>query len=327
MRIHPVAALSLLALSCLAPTVQAQSFLLIPDSMSDTIGQYSALDGSLINANFIVDAGSAATYDFGTPKEAIQVGNEIWISDQIADAIFIFDFNGNYLAKIGQDNLGNPTGALDNIRGLAYNGSTVFVANSGTTNGPGDVIVTIDPVSRSVTGNFQVFNPATGDVSDPFDVAVYNGNLLISDINAGLDGEGVDLVAFDGTWIDKLVSSDGTTGIDFPQQLSPKLSDSNFLAAGFSPPDGLYEYDINGNQINYFAGTAGRGVFELANGNYLYTSGAGTFVLDPATGQIFSVGAGSQYISLFTTTIPEPGSTALLVLGSGLLLGRRRRRA
>ena len=54
-----------------------QQVLLIPDSSADSIGTYSPVDGSLIDANFIVDAGNVATYDFGTPKEAIQVGNEI----------------------------------------------------------------------------------------------------------------------------------------------------------------------------------------------------------------------------------------------------------
>ncbi len=106
------------------------SFLLIPDSFNDSIGQYNAFDGSLINANFIVDANSAETYDFTTPKEALQVGNEIWVTDQVADAVYIFDSNGNYLSKIGQDSMGNSTGEFDNIRGLGFDGSTVFISNS-----------------------------------------------------------------------------------------------------------------------------------------------------------------------------------------------------
>jgi hypothetical protein len=301
------------------------SFLLIPDSSADSIGQYSAVDGSLINANFIVDANSAETYDFTTPKEALQVGNEIWVTDQVADAVYVFDSNGNYLSKIGQDAMGNSTGEFDNIRGLGFDGTTVFVSNSGTNGGaPGDAIITINAATRSVTGNFQVVDAATGDVTDPFDVEFYNGNLLISDIAGGTNGEGVDLIATDGTYLQRLVSSDGIDGIDFPQQLSGKFSDSNFLAAGFSPPDGLYEFASDGSQVNFFADTAGRGVFELGNGTYLYTSGAGTFVLDPTTGAFFSVGTGSQYISRFTV-IPEPTSAGLILTAAVAVMLRRRR--
>ena len=51
----------------------------------------------------IVDANNDETYNFSTPKEAIQVGNEIWVSDQIEDAVFIFDLAGNYLGGISLD--------------------------------------------------------------------------------------------------------------------------------------------------------------------------------------------------------------------------------
>lgn len=303
------------------------SFLLIPDSTADSIGKYSAVDGSLIDANFIVDANSAATYDFTTVKEAIQVGNEIWAADQVQDAIFIFDLAGNYLTKIGEDGSGNATGDFDNIRGLAYNGSAVFVANSGTGNGaPGDAIVTVNPISKTVTGNFVVTNPNTGDVTDPFDVEIYGGNLLISDIAGGTDGEGFDLVSPSGAYVSRLVSSDGITGIDFPQQASAKFSDSNFLAAGFSTPDGLYEYASDGTQVAFFADTASRGVFELQNGMYLYTGSPGTFTLDPTNGNTSMVGSGSQYISLVVTAIPEPatGFLGVMLAGSMFLVRRRR---
>ncbi|MEM8679762.1 MAG: hypothetical protein AAGF97_10460 [Planctomycetota bacterium] len=298
-------------------------FLMIPDSSADSIGLYSPVDGSLIDANFIVDANNDETYNFSTPKEAIQVGNEIWVSDQIEDAVFIFDLAGNYLTKIGQDTMGNATGVFDNNRGLAFANGTVYVSNSGSSNGaPGDAIVTVDPATKMATGNFVVTDPTTGDVTDPFDVALYEGDLLITDINAGTNGDGIDLVALDGSYISRLVSSDGVDGIDFPQQASAKQSDSNFVVAGFSPPDGLYEYDSMGTELAYFPGTAQRGVFELQNGNYLYTGGAGTFVLDPATGGTMMVGAGSQYIS--PLTIPEPRGAWLALGMSAVLLTRRR---
>ncbi len=87
----------------------------------------------------------------------------------------------------------------------------------------------MNAANRQVTGSFQVTDAATGEVTDPFDVEFYNGNLLISDISGGgINGDGVDLIATDGTYLQRLVSSDGMDGIDFPQQLSAKFSDSNF---------------------------------------------------------------------------------------------------
>jgi hypothetical protein len=101
-----------------------------------------------------VDANDPNTYDFNIPTEAIQVNNEIWISDQNADSVFVFDFNGNWLDTI--------SGGMDNIRGLALFGNTVYVSNAGTGNGaPGDAIITIDASTRAVTGNFVVTDPSS----------------------------------------------------------------------------------------------------------------------------------------------------------------------
>jgi hypothetical protein len=88
----------------------------------------------------------------------------------------------------------------------------------------------------------------------------------------------------------------------------------------------LYEYNSLGSQVDFFADTATRGVFELLNGNYLYTNGTGTFVLNPVTGLSSAlIGDGDRFIGSFTA-IPEPASGVLFALGAvGCLLARRRR--
>jgi hypothetical protein len=304
---------------------QAHADLLIPNSSNDTIGLYSSVDGSLIDANFIVDANDAATYDFGTPKEAIQVGDEIFVSDQIRDAIFIFDLGGNYVDKI-------DTG-LDNVRGLAYEASnnTVYIANGGGNNGaPDDTIVTIDPTSRTITGSFG-FGPP--DFS-PFDVAVVDDRLLVTDIDGGpssnpFNTEGVDVFNFDGTYVGRLVSvgtTDADNGPDFPQQVSGKLSDSNILVAGFSTPAAVYEFENDGDFVATYADDFGqRGVYELLNGNYIYTGGGpdgqGAYSVDPTTGGLTFLGEGNQYIA--PVVIPEPATAGLLAVGALGLLRRR----
>src|SRR5690606_39736386 len=61
--------------------------------------------------------------DPGTPKALIQVGEEIWISDQFRDRIDRFDLDGIHLGAI--------TGGMDNIKGMELvNGSEVWLTRS-----------------------------------------------------------------------------------------------------------------------------------------------------------------------------------------------------
>lgn len=297
------AAIGLVALLGLSASASAQ-FLMVPDSTADRIMVFNDFDGSAVNLNFIVDAGVGSPFDFQTPKDVIQVDNEIWVSDQLTDAIFRFNLNGSYIATI--------TGGLDNIRGMAYAQGKVYVSNSGTNNGaPGQAVVVYAP-----NGTFS----SSTAVPDPFDVHEYNGELLVSNI-AGDNIERYDYgLNFLGTFFD----GNGTTSIDFPQQLATRFSNGNLLAAGFSPPDGIYEFTSSGMQVGgaLAAGTGPRGVHELGNGNIMYTNGSGVFVLNPFTGGVTQVATGSgQYIN---PLVPAPGAIALAGC-AGLLVSRRRR--
>ena len=94
--------------------------------------------------------------------------------------------------------------------------------------------------------------------------------------------------------------------IAFPEQLYETTS-GNVLAAGFSTPSGLYVYDSNGNQLNYFSAVTGlRGVYQLGNGNYMVTSGTGVHILDSTTGNLISTpvsGVSGRFISGFDPDI------------------------
>lgn len=288
------------AVLALSGTASAQ-FLTIPDSTGDRIMTFSPFDGSLITADFILDANGVG-YDFQTPKDAINVGNEIWVSDQVSDEIYRFDLAGAFLGEV--------TGGMDNIRGMAFANNTVYVSNAGTNNGaPGDAVIMFDTAGNNM-GSFLA--------GDPFDIVEYNGELLVSDIA----GESILRRGFDGTDLGVFHDSDGTTGIDFPQQLA--LRGSNVLAAGFSPPDGLYEYDPSGAQVAFFGAVDGlRGAYVLGNGNILVTNGDGVWSLDPTNDTAVQIIAGvnGQYINLI---VPAPAGSALLALG-GLVALRRRR--
>jgi hypothetical protein len=280
--------------------------LMVPDSTGDRVMLFSSADGSLIDADFIDLTPQGAA----TPINAVQVGQEIWVSDQIADSVFRYSLDGT-------THLGTITGGLDNIRGFEVLGNTVYMTNAGTNNGaPGNGVVTIDVPSATINGYF-----ATGDdgAGSPFDVLGYFGNLLINDIT----GEDIDVFDTGGNFQSVFHESDGVTGIDFPEQMNA-TSLGNILVGGFSSPAGIYEYDGSGNQLNYYdVGTGVRGVYELTNGNIMFTDGSGVHVLNPITGAITTSidGVSGRFIEC---VVPAPSSAALLGL-AGLAAFRRRR--
>lgn len=235
-------------------------YLMIPDSSADRIMLFSAQDGSLVNQNFIVDAGGSP-YDFNTPKDAIQVGNEIWVSDQISDAIFRFtaSLTPTYIATI--------SGGMDNLRGMGQLGSRVYVSNAGTANGaPGAAVIVYN-----TSGVFQFSFP----YPDPFDCTELNGRILVC------DGTGDDITSFapDGTGPVVFHPSTGVGDVNFPEQITVANTGPSgakeVWVAGFTSPSGVYRYDVNGALVAYYAVTGGmRGVAVLGNGNVLCTEGA-----------------------------------------------------
>jgi hypothetical protein len=275
-------------------------FLVVPDSSNDILVTFNPFDGSLIDSNF-------ATIGAGTPKHPLQVGDEIWVSNQLTDQIDRFDFSGTLISSI--------TGGLDNIKGMAVVGSEVWVTNAGSNNGaPGNAIVKIDIATGSING----FTPTDGSL---FDVVSYQGQVL----GGNIGNENLEFYDAAGNFAGNFHVSDGVTGIDFPQQLFVR-ENGGILAAGFSSPSGVYAYDSAGNEIGIVAGldSGARGVYELGNGNIMWTNGAGVWVTDINTGQATLVydGGSSQYIDL--VVIPAPGAAGLLAL-AGFAATRRRR--
>ena len=224
-----------------------QSFLMIPDSVSDRILLFDPINGSLIDNNFIDGSSDTGLGIFQTPLNAIQVNQEIWVSAQLADALFRFDLQGEYIGVVGDADGDGDTDGLDNIRGIEFINGQIYVANGGDDNdvpGDGEVVVVFDP-----SGN----NLGFFDTGDPYDIRAFNGELLISDINRDSDGgEDIDRYSIDGVNSAQLGTfheSDGETGVDFPQQITVRDSSGTVLVGGFSAPGGSYEYDVTGMQV------------------------------------------------------------------------------
>lgn len=288
-----------LAAGVAVSAASAQQYVIGVDSTANAAHLFDPFDGSIVQANYLQwgDLGTGGS----TAKEALQVGNQIWVSDQIRDVIYRFNLDGSHIATI-------PNTGLDNIKGMEVVGDQVWVTNAGSNNGSsGNSIVFIDIASATVAGSVAT----TGSL---FDLISYNGQLLGSNIT----GEDLEIYDLAGNFVSVFHNSDGLSGIDFPQQMFAKAN-GNVLAAGFSAPSGVYEYDSMGNSLGIFAGDGfgPRGVLELGNGEIMWTNGAGFWV---SGGNVF--GGSGQYLNF--VTIPTPAGLALLAMGGAVATRRRR---
>jgi len=299
----------LLALALSAFVVSAASAqVMIPDSSGDRIMLFDAYNGSLINADWLSDAG-APDWAFSTPKEALYVGSELWVADQIEDAVLRFDAGMNYIGSItGGDGM-----VMDNVRSLGFDGSTIYVTNA---SGAFDDAVIKYGTDGSYLGYFPVNSTSI------FDAEPFMGDLLVTDSS----NSRVDRYTTDGALLGSFA-----TGLAFPEQVVV-LGDNSVIvsnAIDSSRVEGVWHYASDGSVIAYvdtapIGGPTVRGANLLGNGSYIISTSTGIYTAasDGAGGwnfaQVFA-GASGQYV----TFVPEPGSLLLLGLG-GLALIRRR---
>jgi hypothetical protein len=297
-----------------AGSAQAQ-FLMVPDFTADRIMLFSAQDGSLVNANFITEPNSAY---INNAKDVIQVGNQVWISDQPNNRVVRFDYpTQTWLSPIN----GNGALNLANLRGMEVVGNTVYLANAGA--GFGKSIVTIDATTAAITGSFAIASN-----NSPWDIKKVGNELFISNYETGTNSTSrVDRYSLAGSFLGNVITTNNaSSGLAGPQQITLK-SNGNLLIGGFSGTTntGIYEYTTSGTFVNFFAGGLGqRGAQELGDGNVLFTKGDGVFVYNVGD-NIFSpsiTGANSHYIN--PTNLPAPGAMGVLAL-TGLAAARRRR--
>lgn len=307
-------AFAVAAIAAASPVAMGQ-FVWVVDSGNDVVHLARSSDGSIFQQNVIdINAAAAAEGYSGslTPKEILQVGNELWVTDQVADRIWRFDAaNFNHLGSIGSG------GELNNIRGFEVVGDTAFIAQGSASDVYGEGVVTYNITAGAFTGSFDG-GFASGDISYN-DVFYYNGELLVSDSDSGNDS--IDRYDLNGNLLGLFATSDGLTDFDFVQQLSER-ADGNLLAAGFSLPAGVYEFAPDGTPLGIVAGMdiGPRGAFELENGEILYTGGIN---LRTDSGIILG-GSGFNFQYFTGTSIPAPGAAAAIALGLGGLTRRRR---
>ncbi|HMQ16073.1 MAG TPA: PEP-CTERM sorting domain-containing protein [Phycisphaerae bacterium] len=266
-------------------------YVAMPDSTNNRLVYFDPFDGSVVNPNVFPLAA-------GTPIHAIQVGNEIWVSEQIGDRISRWDLSGTPVGAI--------TGALDNLRGMALANGIVYLCNDGTGNGaPGASLHMFDP-----NGNNLGFFPTPS--SSPFAILDFQNSLLVASDAANDD---IHRYSYAGA---SLGTFHNSTGLNFAEQMD-YATNGDILVAGFSTNNIVRLNPADGSIISSFAASGARGVYQLGNGNILWTNSGGAHVYDGTTSTQVYAGGGR-----FLQFIPEPTSLSLLGFGGALLLLRRR---
>jgi len=292
-------------------------YLMVPDSgAGDRIMLFRQSDGSLVDANWITDIGQP--YIFTTPKEAGQVGNEIWVTDQVADAIHRFDLDRNFLGSITTMSNGAN---LDNIRGFGFDGSKVYVTVfHGTAANRG--IAVYSPAGVPTAFFASGTNPSF------FDVTFHGDNLLVT--NSTTDAM-ERRSSSDGSFINNFASN-----MDFVQQ-GDMLPDGTYIATasiGAIGNEGVYRFNPDGSLHTYintevlkiaFGEHVPRAAWLLDDGEYLIATSNGVYktVNQGVSYTQILAGVDAQYIRPFV--IPGPGAAAVIALGAGGFVVRRRR--
>ncbi len=281
--------MSLVMAAGLATGASAQDFLLVVDSGTDKVVKADPATGAYLGdfCTLPVVGGGA------TPKEAKQVGTEVWVSDQLQDNILAFDALGTSIGQI----LGSADG-LDNVRGFEVADGKIWVT-CGSGRFAGQVAV-FDLTTRA-------FAFAVNVGGSPFDVREYRGELLVSNSTS----HDIDRVGLDGTILGKFVDSSAADApLDFPQQISPLTDGSEILVAEFSGTDEIFRFDPAGTllqSINTAPQGGLRGIYKLRNGKFLIANGGGIHTYNAVDGVQTQLSGGSyQYINLYTVPVLCP---------------------
>jgi sugar lactone lactonase YvrE len=290
-------------IAALAGTISGQGLVIMPDSTNNRLVAFDPMNGALLTSSMFSLGGN-------TPVHAIQVGGEIWVSEQIGDRVSRWGLDGTFLGEIG-----GASGGLDNVRGMAAIGDTLYITNAGTANGaPGAAVVTYSISGGSFTGSFSTAATAPS----PFGILAHQGGILVSSSSANDD---IHRFTLAGT---SLGTFHNSASLNFVEQLV-FATNGSILAAGFSSNNVAYLDPNTGAILSSFAAGGARGVYQLGNGNVLWTSGAGTFVYDVTTStstQVYT--GGGRYLEF--APVPEPSSLLACATGGGILLLALRRR-
>ena len=269
-----IPSLAFVVAAAFASALSAQQVLVTYDATSDRLIAFSPVDGSVVDTNYFPVPATVQV-------SAIDVLGDLWVSEQTGDRIVRYDACGNVLGTMGPTLAG---GGLDNIRGMAFVNGLVYVTNDGTNNGAtADSLVVFDPA-----GNY-VNTLALSNSPSPFSVMAWQGDLLVASFAAGND---VHRYTTNGISVGLFHDS---TAVNLAHTIS-QASDGNVWCSTFTS-NTLVKLDANTGAILTTLPASGnpRGIYELANGNLLWTNSNGANVYDTVALTTSVVFAGSCY--------------------------------
>ncbi len=258
--------------------------LMIPDWTSDSVGLFDPYDGTFLR--YLCKSPSASS-----PKNAIAgPDGNIYLADQVQDAVTIFDTSGTYLGIYA-----DASDGLDNIRGIDFRDRSLFVCNS-PSSGTKGVWEFSGP--HTFVRHFITYTGV-----DPFDIYfLADGRSLFADIGTS---DKIALHDTNGIFIQTVITT------SFPEQIqSDPVLPGAFLAASFSSNQ-VIDFDLDGSIFRTFTLSGARGVYRLGNGNILATYGTAVIEMDSLTGatiQIEKTGS-FQYIERYSAVSPGASET------------------
>jgi hypothetical protein len=266
----------------LALAAGARAQVVITANSTGSVSAFSPVDGSLVNATFVPIASTG-----GTKVGCIEVNGEIWVSEQTGDRIVRYSSTGTVLGVIGPTFSG---GGLDNCRGMSLINGQVHIANDGALNGAVANSLTV----FDLAGNFVAAWPLPSTTS-PYSVIDHQGGLVVASADANDD---LHRYTYAGT---SLGTFHNTASVNFAHQVARAL-DGNVWCATFTTSTVVKLDATTGNVLMSFPASNARGVFELWNGNVLWTSSTGVRVYDMVTQTSTLVQAGAYgHANLFGT--------------------------
>jgi hypothetical protein len=288
MSYSPLPLLACLAIASAAPA----QFLIAVDGTTDMVVTFDPFTGSVLNPALFAVPNT-------TQVAAIDVNGEIWITEQTGDRITRRDLAGNVIATIGPTFAG---GGFDNIRGLALVNGVVYVTNAGASNGAtANSIVMLDTAGN----HLQTFTVNTLATS-PFGVLAHQGDILVTGFSNNRD-----VYRFTLAGAPVGIFHDSTT--ISPAHGIARAADGNVWVIGFTTAN-VSKLDANTGAIlttfNAPSGSTPRGVFELGNGNVLWSSGTAMNLLDVTTMTSTVVMNGTfNHISLYGAVVGGASAT------------------
>lgn len=285
--------------------VQAQSYLIVVDSLTDRLVQLNGTTGAVVNPGLVTGLNGPVTTGNSTPKGVIDSGRDtLFVTDQLRDHVLEIGWDGTIIGPVAP-------WALDNVRGLARLGSSLLVTNGGTNNGaPGFAI----SQRNLVTGAISTW--ATG--IDAFDLIVRSDDVLVSNI----DLDRIDRYSHQGAFLGVFNQSNGGLGMNFPQQIAISPTGEVYVAVFSVPGSGLQRYRADGSFVQIYTDLPRiRGVGFLTNGEVVTTDGGTVWATVPDTGADRELLRGGSY--QYVTRVDFHNVTGQVILGdwTGVVAG------